>query len=89
MPATFFDKDQMATMRMDAFIEGKASTSSTRPSFSLLRSGQSKKKDMGYWGFEQGRDSISPVDSLLHSEMMAASSSTRGSGDSRDPWRGF
>lgn len=89
IPPIFLDNSQMATMRMDAFIEGKVSTSSTRPSFSLLRSGASKKKDMGYWGFEQGRDSISPVDSLLHSEMMAASSSTRGSVESRDPWRGF
>lgn len=88
IPAVFLD-NQMATMRMDAFIEGKSSTSSNRPSFNILRPGQSKRKDMGYWGVEQGRDSISPVDSLLHSEMMAASSSTRGSYESRDPWRGF
>ncbi|KIX01320.1 uncharacterized protein Z518_09045 [Rhinocladiella mackenziei CBS 650.93] len=89
IPAVLLDNSQMATMRMDAFIEGKASTSSSRPSFNMMRSGQSKKKDLGYWGFDQGRDSISPVDSLLHSEMMAASSSTRGSVESRDPWRGF
>ncbi|KIW41895.1 uncharacterized protein PV06_05493 [Exophiala oligosperma] len=89
IPPIFLDNNQQTTtMRMDAFIEGKTSTSSTRPSFSLLR-GQSKKKDMSYWGFDHGRDSISPVDSLLHSEMMAASSSTRGSSDSRDLWRGF
>ncbi|EXJ77896.1 hypothetical protein A1O3_09055 [Capronia epimyces CBS 606.96] len=89
IPSNFMESTQTATMRMDAFIDNKPSTSSSRPSFHALRSGQSKKKDMGYWGFEQGRDSISPVDSLLHSEMMAASSSTRGSVESRDPWRGF
>lgn len=89
IPAAFMEKDQATTMRMDAFIEGKNSTSSGRPSFNFMRSGQSKRKDMGYWGLEQGRDSISPVDSLLHNDMMMASSSTRGSGDSRDPWRGF
>ncbi|KAK5195376.1 hypothetical protein LTR92_004315 [Exophiala xenobiotica] len=88
IPAVFLDGNQTNTMRMDAFIEGKTSTSSTRPSLSMFR-GPSKKKDMGYWGLDQGRDSISPVDSLLHSEMIAASSSTRGSSDSRDPWRGF
>lgn len=86
LPSILLD-NQAATMRMDAFIEGKRSTSSSRPSFNMMR-GQSKRKDMGYWGFEQGRESISPVDSLLHSEMMAASS-TRGSNESRDPWRGF
>jgi hypothetical protein len=83
------DNHQNTTMRMDAFIEGKQSTSSGRPSFNFFRPGQTKKKDTGYWGLEQGRDSISPVDSLLHNEMMAASSSTRGSSDSRDPWKGF
>ncbi|EXJ88693.1 hypothetical protein A1O1_05625 [Capronia coronata CBS 617.96] len=89
MPSSFTDHTQTATMRMDAFIDNKVSTSSTRPSFNALRSGQSRKKDLGYWGFEQARDSISPVESMLHSEMMAASSSTRGSVESRDPWRGF
>ena len=88
LPSIMHDSNQQSTMRMDAFIEGKVSTSSGRPSFNILR-GQSRKKDMNYWGFDQGRDSISPVDSLLHSEMMAASSSTRGSNESRDPWRGF
>lgn len=89
LPSTFMDNTQNGTMRMDAFIENKPSTSSGRPSFDALRSGQSKKKDMGYWGFERGRECTSPVDSLLHSEMMAASSSARGSVESRDPWRGF
>ncbi|KAK4937153.1 hypothetical protein LTR10_022132 [Elasticomyces elasticus] len=89
IPAVFLDKDPANTMRMDAFIDGKTSTSSGRPSFSFMRSGQSKRKDLGYWGLETGRDSISPVDSLLHNGMMMASSSTRGSSDSRDPWRGF
>lgn len=88
LPTILLDTNPAATMRMDAFIEGKQSTSSSRPSFNLLR-GQTRKKDMSYWGIEQGRDSISPVDSLLHSEMMAASSSTRASVESRDPWRGF
>ncbi|OAG34525.1 hypothetical protein AYO21_11307 [Fonsecaea monophora] len=86
---TFMDNNQTTTMRMDAFIEHEQGTSSGRPSFNFMRSGQPKRKDMGYWGAEQGRESISPVDSLLHSEMMAASSSTRGSYESRDPWRGF
>jgi len=89
IPTAFLDKDPANTMRMDAFIDGKTSTSSGRPSVNFLRSGQIKRKDLGYWGLEQGRDSISPVDSLLHNEMMMASSSTRGSSDSRDPWRGF
>ncbi|KAI1612112.1 meiotic cell cortex C-terminal pleckstrin homology-domain-containing protein [Exophiala viscosa] len=89
IPAAFLDKDPANTMRMDAFIDGKTSTSSGRPSFNFMRSGQSKRKDLAYWGLEKGRDSITPVDSLLHNEMMAASSSTRGSSDSRDPWRGF
>ena len=89
IPGMLLDNNQMATMRMDAFIEGKQSTSSGRPSFNMLRSGQPRRKDMAYWGAEPGRDSISPVDSLLHSEMMAASSSTRASVESRDPWRGF
>ncbi|KAJ4573850.1 hypothetical protein HRR79_002859 [Exophiala dermatitidis] len=89
IPSLLMDNAQNATMRMDAFIENKPSTSSGRPSFNVMRTGHSKKKDMGYWGFEQGRDSISPVDSLLLGEMMAAGSSTRGSTESRDPWRGF
>jgi len=83
--SNMFDSSQIATMRMDAFIESRQ----PNRTFNLLRSGLSKKKDMGYWGIEQGRESISPVDSLLYGEMMAASSSTRGSVDSRDPWRGF
>ena len=88
-PMMFLDHNQNGTMRMDAFIEHEAAPSSGRPSFNFMRPAQSKKKDMGYWGVEPGRDSISPVDSLLHNEMMAASSSTRGSNESRDPWRGF
>lgn len=91
LPGVFLDHNQIATMRMDAFIEHKQSTSSGRPSFNALRSaGQSKRRDGGYWDMDPpGRDSISPVDSLLHNEMMAASSSTRGSYESRDLWRGF
>jgi hypothetical protein len=57
-----------------------------------VRSGTLRKKDMGYWGFEDGRSSISPVDSLMHSEMMAAmEGSARPSVESRthDPFRGF
>ncbi len=85
VPPIFQDNHNANTMRMDAFCyEHEQAPSSGRPSFN-----PPKRKDMGYWGGEAGRDSISPVDSLLHSEMLAASSSTRGSYESRDPWRGF
>ena len=86
VPPLILDNNNTSTMRMDAFIESGQAPSSTRPSFNFMRP---KRKDKGYWGVEQERDSISPVDSLLHSEMMAASSSTRGSYESRDPWGGF
>ncbi|EXJ56500.1 hypothetical protein A1O7_06844 [Cladophialophora yegresii CBS 114405] len=88
VPPIFLDNHAANTMRMDAFIDHEQAPSSGRPSFNFMRSAP-KRKDMGYWGAEPGRDSISPVDSLLHGEMMAASSSTRGSNDSHNPWRGF
>ena len=88
-PPGFLDNNQTSTIRMDAFIEHKQAPSSGRPSINFMRSTQPKRREMGYWGSEPGGDSISPVDSLLHGEMMAASSSTRGSYESRDPWRGF
>jgi hypothetical protein len=88
IPPMLFENGGVGTVRMDAFIEHEQAPSSGRPSFNFMRTGgQTKRKDIGYWGGE-GRDSISPVDSLLHSEMMAASSSTRGSYES-NPWRGF
>ena len=67
--------------------------------YGTLRSGTLKKKDMGYWGIEEGRGSVSPVDSLMQNEMMLADrehgGSMGGSGrpsvESRmtDPFRGF
>ncbi|KAJ9615192.1 hypothetical protein H2200_001266 [Cladophialophora chaetospira] len=89
VPPIFLENHNANTHTMNAFIENEQAPSSGRPSFNFMRQGPSRRKDMGYWGAEPGRDSISPVDSLLHGEMMAASSSTRGSYESRDPWRGF
>ena len=87
------------TMRMDAFADTRGPmVPPYRPPFTnhngpypALRNGVLKKKDMGFWGMEDGRSSISPVDSLMHSEMMAAESSARPSAESRmtDPFRGF
>lgn len=70
--------------------------------YGVLRQGTLKKKDMGYWGIEEGRDSISPVDSLMRAEMQAAGGegsvsgwgsahgSARPSFECRvDPFRGF
>ena len=79
------------------FIGGAPSGSDK---YNMLRSGTLKKKEMGYWGIEDGRGSISPVDSLMHAEMMAAGGpgsgegsgwgSVRGSAESRrDPFKGF
>lgn len=92
-------------MRMDAFAEPRnPMPQSHRPPangqhmvgggpFPALRGGTLKKnKDWGYWGIDDGRTSISPVDSLMHSEMMAAAEgSARPSVESRmtDPFRGF
>lgn len=95
-----------ATMRMDAFAEAPRPSmqQSNRPPmvnrymngdgpFPAVRSGTLKKREYGHWGFDDGRNSISPVDSLMHSEMMAAAAegSARPSVDSRmtDPFRGF
>ncbi len=101
MPQQPFADHSQTTMRMDAFADMILPTQQPRRRplgqymegpFPPLRSGTLKKKDIGYWGFEGGRNSISPVDSLMHSEMMAAAEgSTRPSVDSRmtDPFRGF
>ena len=101
MPQHAFTDHSQTTMRMDAFADMIVPMGQSRSTplgqymdgaFPALRNGTLKKKDMGYWGFEDGRDSISPVDSLMHSEMMAAAQdSTRPSVDSRlnDPFRGF
>ena len=88
LPQMTSDQSHQNTLRMDAFTDTIGQQAFGRPS-NLLRSGGMKRKDMSYWGIEEGRGSVSPVDSLLYGEMMAASSSTRGSGDSRDPFRGF
>lgn len=77
-------------MRMDAFAEPRnPMPQSHRPPangqhmvgggpFPALRGGTLKKnKDWGYWGIDDGRTSISPVDSLMHSEMMAAAEGER------------
>lgn len=94
------------TVRMDAFAEPPRifSQPPNRPwvngqhmngggPFPALRGGTLRKnKDWGYWGIDDGRNSISPVDSLMHSEMMAAAEgSARPSVESRmtDPFRGF
>ena len=103
MPQQMFPDHSQTTMRMDAFADMRVPAQQPRRTplgqymsgegpFPALRSGTLKKKDMGYWGFEDGRTSISPVDSLMHSEMMAAAEgSARPSVDSRmtDPFRGF
>jgi Meiotic cell cortex C-terminal pleckstrin homology len=100
MPHQLYPDPSQATMRMDAFMDTRQPISRSPVGqamvgggpFPALRSGTWKKKDMGYWGIEDGRSSISPVDSLMQSEMMAAAeSSARPSVDSRmtDPFRGF
>jgi Meiotic cell cortex C-terminal pleckstrin homology len=98
-PNQLFVDHTQATMRMDAFADAKVSSQqpprlpmlNQQGPFPALRSGTLRKKDPGHWGFDDGRNSISPVDSLMHSEMMAAESSARPSVDSRmtDPFRGF
>jgi hypothetical protein len=95
---------QQATMRMDAFAEPPRPSfqQQHRPPipnrfmnndgpFPALRTGTLKKREYGHWGFDDGRSSISPVDSLMHAEMAAAEGSARPSVDSRmtDPFRGF
>lgn len=101
IPHQQYTDQSQATMRMDAFMDPRQPASRWAPTgqpmvgggpFPALRTGILKKKDMGHWGIEEGRTSISPVDSLMHSEMMAAAEgSTRPSVDSRttDPFRGF
>ena len=104
MPQQMFADHSQNTMRMDAFADSRGPTQQVGRRmpfggfmndgpFPAVRSGTLRKKDPGYWAFDDGRNSISPVDSLMHSEMMAAAAegSARPSVESRitDPFRGF
>jgi len=82
----FSDSSKNGTMRMDAFVDNSVSTPGKMPPRGKPKAG-SMRKDMKYWGFEEGGQSNSPLTSLVNRDMMT-SSSTRGSTD-RDPFTGF